>query len=96
MGVFTTGEGGFFAIVGFTTGLILPYLDIVFVGLHNLLRVRINYYACGWFITRADDLLRVLPASRTPTAPFRLHFLPPTAPLFWYDLVLFKKIVLMF
>ena len=35
--------GGSFANVGFTTGLILPYLDIVFVGLHNLLRVRINY-----------------------------------------------------
>ena len=40
-------------------GLILPYLDRVFVGLHFLLRVRLIYYASGWFITRADDFLRV-------------------------------------
>ena len=39
-------RGGSFANVGFTTGLTLPYLDIVFVGLHILLRVRINYYWC--------------------------------------------------
>ena len=39
--------GGSFANVGFTTGLILPYFDRVFVRLHILLRVRINYYACG-------------------------------------------------
>ena len=38
----------------FTTGLILAYLDRVFVGLHSLLRVRRNYYACGGVITRAD------------------------------------------
>ena len=44
----------------FTTGLILPYLDRISVGLHSLLRVRINFYACGYFFTRADDLLRVL------------------------------------
>ena len=37
------GGGGSFCNVGFTTGLILPYLDIVFVGLHSLLRVRITY-----------------------------------------------------
>ena len=59
--VFTTG-GGSYRNVGFTTGLILPYLDIVFVGLHNLLRaradkllgVRIVYYARVYFITCAD------------------------------------------
>ena len=39
--------GGSFGNVGFTTGLILPYLEIVFVGLHVLLRPRIFYYACG-------------------------------------------------
>ena len=44
-GVHTRGEGSF-ANVGLTTGLILPYLDRVFVGLHILLRVPINYYAC--------------------------------------------------
>ena len=60
MGVFTTG--GSFANVGFTTGLILPYLDVVFVGIHILLRVRKIYYACGYL----------------------------------YDLMLSKKIVLMF
>ena len=37
------GGGGSFGNVGFTTGLTLPYLDIVFVGLDILLRVRINY-----------------------------------------------------
>ena len=37
MGVFTTGGGGSFANVGFTTGLILPYLDVVFVGPHFFL-----------------------------------------------------------
>ena len=51
--------GGSLGNVGFTTGLILPYLEIVFVGLHILLRVRINYYMCGRFITRAEDLIRV-------------------------------------
>ena len=44
-GVHNGGRGSF-GNVGFTTGLILPYLDIDFVGLHSLLRVRINYYAC--------------------------------------------------
>ena len=53
MGVFTTGGGGSFANVGFTMGLILPYLDRVFVGLHILLRVRIVSYACGRFIKGA-------------------------------------------
>ena len=53
MGLFTTGEGSF-ANVGSTTYLILPYLERLFVGLHILLRVRINYYACGCFISRAD------------------------------------------
>ena len=47
-------RGGSFANVGFTAGLILPYLHIVFVGLHILLRVRIFYYECGYFFTRAD------------------------------------------
>ena len=47
------------ANVGFTMGLILPYLGRRFVALHNLLRVRIVYQACGKFIGRADDLLRV-------------------------------------
>ena len=43
----TGGRGrGYFANVGFTTGLILPSLDRVFVGLHSLVRVQINYYAC--------------------------------------------------
>ena len=57
--------GGSFAIVGFTMGLVLPYLERIFVGLHflaradNLLPVRILYYACGSFNTRANDLLRV-------------------------------------
>ena len=60
--MFTTGGGGSFGNVGFTTGLILPYLEIVFVGLHILLRPRIFYYACGYL----------------------------------YDLMLCKKIVLMF
>ena len=81
MGVFATG--GSFANVGFTTGLILPYLDIVFVGLHIILRVRVNYYACGRFITRADSLLHL-----------RLH--SADAPLYLYDLMLRKKIVLVF
>ena len=71
----TTGGGGSFANVGFTTGLILPYLERLLLGLHFLLRVRGIYYACGWFITRAEDLLRVLP-------PVRSRFLPPTAPLY--------------
>ena len=53
MGVFTTGEGSF-ANVGFTTGLILPYLERLFVGLHLLLRVRILYFARGYSITSAD------------------------------------------
>ena len=50
-------NGGSFGNVGFTTGLILNYLDRVLMGLHSLLRVRINYYACGWFITRADNYM---------------------------------------
>ena len=40
--------------MGFTTGLILPYLDKVFVDLHIFLRVRMIYYECIYFITRAD------------------------------------------
>ena len=48
-----------FANVGFTTGRILPYLDIVFAGLQILLRVRINYYECGFFFPCADLFLRV-------------------------------------
>ena len=46
MALSSIGDGGVhnrrgsFANVGFTTGLILPYLIIVFVGLHNVLRVR--------------------------------------------------------
>ena len=47
-------KGGSFANVGFTRGLIVPYLDRVFVGRHVLLRMRINYYVCGRFTTRAD------------------------------------------
>ena len=50
--VFTTGES--FANVGFTTGLILPYLQRLFLSLLILLRVLIAYYARGYFITRAD------------------------------------------
>ena len=45
---------GSFANVGFTTGLILPYLERLFVGLHILLLVRIIFKACGSFIRRAD------------------------------------------
>ena len=41
------GGGGSYANVGFTTCLILPCLERIFVGLHFLLRVGINYYACG-------------------------------------------------
>ena len=65
MGLCSIGDGGvhngggFFGNVGFTTGLILPYLDRVSVGRHILLRVRISYYACGWFITRAAVRLRL-------------------------------------
>ena len=51
--------GGSFANVGFTTGLILHFLDIVFVGLHILLRVRMNYYACGSLFTPAAVRLRL-------------------------------------
>ena len=41
------GVGGWsFASLGFTTGLILPCLEILFVGLHILLRVSINCCAC--------------------------------------------------
>ena len=59
MGVFTTGGKGSFANVGFTTGLILPYLERFLVGLYFSLRVLMSYYACGCFITRADILLLV-------------------------------------
>ena len=51
--------GGVPANVGFTTGLILPYLDRIFVGLHFLLRVRIIYFACCRRLTLPYDLLRV-------------------------------------
>ena len=58
-GGFHNGRGGCFAIVGFGTGLILPYLE-------RLLWARIVYYACGefcyvcgCFITPADFLLSV-------------------------------------
>ena len=66
----------------FTTGLILPYLDIVFVGLHILLRVRINYYAACRPLTLPYDLLGV-----------RIFCY---ACGYLYDLMLCKKIVLMF
>ena len=47
-GVFKAGGGGVsLAKVGFTTGLILPHLDRVCVGLYIFLRVRIKYHACG-------------------------------------------------
>ena len=53
-------NGGPYAKVGITTGLILPYLEGLFVGLHifitradKLLRVQMIYYALGYFITRA-------------------------------------------
>ena len=52
-------KGGSFTNVGFTTGLVVPFLDRVFVGLHVLLRVRIKFYSCGRLITRADNSLRV-------------------------------------
>ena len=59
-------NGGSFGNVGFTTGLILPYLERLFGGQHSLLRVLpsacgslIIFYACGFVITRADMLLRV-------------------------------------
>ena len=55
--MFTTGGGGSLANVGFTTGLILSYLERLFVGPHILLRVRIKFYAFGYFITRADTAL---------------------------------------
>ena len=47
-GVHNGGEGGSFEIVGFTTGLNLPFLDIssLFVGL------LVFFYLCGYF-TRA-------------------------------------------
>ena len=59
------GGGESFANVGFATGLILPYLEILcgpayfITRADNLLRVRIFHYACGYFITRADILPRV-------------------------------------
>ena len=57
MGIFTTGTGSF-ASVGFTTGLILPYLERLFVDLHILVRVRIVFFVCGSFIKRAyNDLI---------------------------------------
>ena len=47
-GVHNGGGGGCVPCqLGFTMGLIRPYLGRGFVGLHILLRVRINYYACG-------------------------------------------------
>ena len=49
----------YLATVGFTTGLILAYLDGVFVGLRILLRARKLFYVCAFFETRADDFLRV-------------------------------------
>ena len=71
-GVHNRGAG-YFANVGFTTGLILPYLDIVFVGLFILLRVRINYYASYRPLTLPYVLLRVwivyYACYRSPTAP---------------------------
>ena len=59
VGVFTRGRLFANVNVGLKMGVFLPYLDRAFVGPHSLLRVRINYYACGWFITRANDFLRV-------------------------------------
>ena len=53
MGLSSIGDGGvhngrgFFANWGFTTGIILLFLDRVFVDLHVLLRVLINYYVGG-------------------------------------------------
>ena len=54
MALSSIGNGGVhsggresFANVKFTTGLILPYLDRVFEGLHIFLSVRIICYACG-------------------------------------------------
>ena len=56
-GVHNGGGGGSFGIVGFTMGLILPYLERLCVGPHCLLRVRIIYYAC------------CLPYARAPFRP---------------------------
>ena len=72
MALCSIGEGGVhnvggesFGNVGFTTGLILLYLDRVSVGMPF-------YYACGQVITHADDSLRVqkiyYAGCRTPTA----------------------------
>ena len=60
-GVFTAEGGGLWGLsnVGITTGLILPHLERLVVDLQSLLHVRIIYYTCGKFITRAVDLLRV-------------------------------------
>ena len=52
--MFTKGGGGSFANVGFTTGLMLPYLERVFVGPHSLIRVQMIFLPCGYFVTRAD------------------------------------------
>ena len=65
--MFTT-EVGSFGSVGFTTGLILPYLD-------RVLWACIFYYACGYLITRADDLLGV-------RIFYYACYLTPTAPLY--------------
>ena len=68
--------------VGLTTGLIFPSLETfwLYVGSHILLGVRINYYACGHSITRADIPSRELEAYGSGG--------------YWHELMLFEKIVL--
>ena len=47
-------NGGSFANVGCRTGLILPFLERLFVGPHSILHMRMTYYASGYVITRAE------------------------------------------
>ena len=66
-GAVHNGGGGSFAKVGFTTDLILPYLERLFVGLHiffkhsdDLLRVRMIFFACVYFIKGAEAIGSVI------------------------------------
>ena len=62
MGLFTTGGGGgggvLFKCEAYNASKPSLFGE-TFVGLHILLRVRISYFACGFFITRADFVSRV-------------------------------------
>ena len=50
----------------------------------------------AFFITRADNLLGVRMFYYACYLPSTCGSLPPTAPLYLYDLMLWKKIVLLF